>query len=417
MRVALLVAALFIILSIVLSHTHAQPPNRATPSPAVLDSYTTVLTWTEVITTLLSPTPLSVPLLAIDGQGQVHLLWDTDSSQVPQYIYHTYWLTASGWTTPTYVAYSLGTSRVLFPPVVGTDGTIYYLWVNKRTSSAEERLLYASFGEGIWSPEGEGEQVHLGDRPGLFYTPLQGMVHLDGSDGVHVTVVQSQIYHYTRTVEGWSDPVQIPNPSYSGWVWPDRYGGVHFYGNDYRNVLYYSYWHSGEFVVRNQTASGVVVGRQTQIDGLNNLHIFWTDLVAIPWGSVTGVYHQCLDSALEITPEEVLSGQRNVSHLAKAFGEEQSFVLSWQEAPSDTIKLDRTMVGLWRGCTRLLLETAPMSPEYTLKSAAVSDSPSQLCLLMHVDGSEYAVICAKIGYGADTSGFKVYLPHVVRGER
>jgi hypothetical protein len=93
--------------------------------------------------------------MTIDAQGQVHLLWDTNSSDVPQYIYHAY-LTATTWTSPTYIAYSLGTSRVMFPPVVGPGGKIHSLWTNERASGDADRMLYVFFEDGQWHPVGGG---------------------------------------------------------------------------------------------------------------------------------------------------------------------------------------------------------------------------------------------------------------------
>ena len=107
----------------------------------------------------------------------------------------------------------------------------------------------------------------------------------------------------------------------------------------------------------------------------NNLHLFWKGLVAIPWGSVNGVYYQCLDSDLNLTEVGVLSEKHDARNVVKAMGEDRSFALAWQETMSGTVKVDATRLGLWEGCTRTDLKATPVDPALNLKALAVSDTP------------------------------------------
>src|SRR3989304_2587463 len=92
--------------------------------------------------------------MTIDRSGYVHILWDTIEYAQPSFIYQTY-LTVTGWTSPTSIANTLGTSSIMYPPIVGTDGTIHQLWSNGLTSYGPQRILYSSFSNSTWSAEQE----------------------------------------------------------------------------------------------------------------------------------------------------------------------------------------------------------------------------------------------------------------------
>jgi len=129
-----------------------------------------------------------------------------------------------------------------------------------------------------------------------------------GRDGrIRATTVDSALFlvgvaQVVRSDTGWASPTPIDSPGHSDWLWPDNEGGVHFYGNDYATPprLYYSHWQVGRFLVHERLAPDriKVTGRQTQLDGHENLHVFWTGPVAIPGGDVTGLYHRCIDDQL-----------------------------------------------------------------------------------------------------------------------
>lgn len=371
--------------------------------PLVARDYDPTWVWGSVLTPTLTPSPASNvnPLLAIDRQGQVHVLWGTTSYGVPAFIYHTY-LTAAGWTSPTAVAQSLGTSSVLFPPVVAPDGAMHLLWLNRETTGAPYRTLYAAFRNAQWGAE---EEVYRSPYTG---STLQGMVHLDAAGQVHTTMVDGYIFsghvsHAKRGTLGWSQPVTLTDPTYSNWIWPDQQGGVRFYGNDYETPpnLYYSYWSAGQFVTRDQKGPdrvSVSTSRRTQLDGQNNLHLFWSEDVAIPGGQVSGLYHQCINTALRVTTPELLSGSENAyaSDTVKAAGFARWTALAWREASGARIRL-----AVWDGCNRTNLKTVPFPTDATwsLKAVAISDTPGKVCVLGYSSSyypDRYRVICADI---------------------
>jgi len=364
--------------------------------PLALNEYDPAWQWTSSITCTLSPPPRSTqqPLAAIDQQGRLHLLWDTSSYGEAQFIYHTY-LSANGWISATAVAESLGYSYTLYPPTRGADGKIHLLWQNSLTTSGPCRLLYANFSKDHWS--GEEEAYRREGSCSFLFSSLQGMVH-QADDTVYVTLLDGGIYQTKFASQSWDSPTQIPSQDYQHWIWPDQRGGVHIYGNDYLSppTLYYSHWRDGYFIEREKQASGEVNGRQTQLDGMNNLHIFWTGQVPIPGGTVTGLYHQCLDDDLNLSSEQVLSGEQSAYSVIKAAGEGKSFALAWKESDANRIR-----VATWMGCDQTDLKTIPLSSDitWTPKSLAVSDNPHKLCVLVYTSGhypNYYATICVDI---------------------
>ncbi len=357
--------------------------------------------WGEVYTPTLTPTPSisGNPLMAIDRQGRVHIWWGTTTSNAPKFIYHTY-LTASGWTSPTAVAESLGTSSVLFPPVVAPDGALHLLWLNRETTSSPYRTLYAAFRNDVWGSE---EEVFRSTYTG---STLQGMVHLDAGGQVHATMVDGYIftggsYHTQRTAMGWSVPVALEETKYSRWIWPDQQGGVRFYGNDLETPpnLYYSYWRTGQFVTLNQQGPDPVSlssSRKTQLDGQNNLHLFWSELVPIPGGQVTGLYHQCINTALRVTQPALLTGTETAysSDIVKATGFGRWTALAWRESSGVRVRL-----AIWDGCDRTDLKTVPLDHNVTwsAEAVAISDSPGKVCVLgLSSFPRRYNVVCADI---------------------
>ena len=371
--------------------------------PQVLQSYDPSWVWGEIVTPTLAPLPSANtnPLMSIDHQGRVHLIWDTTSYNVPKFIYHTY-LADSGWTTPTAIAESLGTSYTLFPPVVAPDGTLHLLWRNRETTSDPYRTLYAAFRNNAWSAD---DEVFRSPTVG---TTLQGMVHLDQAGNVHATMVDSNFftsatYHTTHGTNKWNTPIELPHPTYLSWVWPDQLGGVRFYGNDYETPpnLYYSYWRNDEFSVfdlKGPESVTVLSGRKTQLDGLNNLHIYWSERVAIPGGEVNGLYQQCMNTDLRVTKASLLTGQESVyiSDVVKAASFERRFALAWPQDSGKSIKLM-----IWDGCTLTDIKTVPFPTEATwsVKALAVSNVPGKVCLLgysINYFPDRYRVLCADI---------------------
>lgn len=362
--------------------------------PLVAKEYDPTWVWREEITVTLTPRPGGI-LMAIDRQGQVHLLWHPSFSS-PRFISHTY-LSPSGWTSPTVVAPSLGSSEVLFPPVVAPDGVLHLLWRNQKTSNDPYRMLYAAFVNGQWTPE---EEVF---RAQYSTYSLEGWVHLDASLNLRATMEECywscNTYQTKRSGNTWLPATHIDSSIYSRVIWPDRWGGVHFYRNDYSSPpkLYYSYWRDGQFSKRDYFVGYLrVYDRETQLDGQNNLHIFWRDYVPVPGGQVTGLYYQCLSQSLSPSPVEVLSGHSSVDEVVKGAGYSGWVALAWRESEGG---VQRVRVGVWNGCSRMYLKTVPEAGGWKeLKAVSISENPPMVCLFGRRSyfPEVWEVICADI---------------------
>lgn len=166
--------------------------------PLVARNYDPTWRWSDPVTFPFTLQSHNNPIMALDHEGRPHFLWDTYAE--PKFIYHTY-LTVDTWTTPTAVAESLGTSYVLYPPVVDPQGRLHLLWRNQETYEDPNRTLYAYFSAEHWSA---AEEVY---RSEMSSSSLQGMVLLDENNAVQATMVDSYlftggIYHTVRSDTG-----------------------------------------------------------------------------------------------------------------------------------------------------------------------------------------------------------------------
>jgi hypothetical protein len=145
--------------------------------------------------------------------------------------------------------------------------------------------------------------------------------------------------------------------------------------------------------VNQQTFSGKLSGRQTQLDGLNNLHVFWKGTVPVPGGTVTGLYYHCLSADLVWGEQQIPTGYDAVKGAVyKAFDTGTQVALAWDGG-------DQEWVGLWDGCNQIAQEEMPLSAKATLESVAISLSPRKFCAVAK-DGSysltAYEASCADI---------------------
>jgi hypothetical protein len=356
--------------------------------PLIANDYDPAWHWTALVTPTLTPSPYNVPLMALDRGGQVHLLWDTLTTN-SRFIYHTYTISRS-WSSPAAILPTLGTSYVLYPPAVSVTGSLHLLWKNTLVASSPSRLLYSSFNGAAWQPE---EVVYT--APSSSYS-VQGMVHFGPSDVVHTTVVagflSTHVYYTTRTSTSWTTPAEIVPGRAPSLIWPDQAGGVHLYSDDYAGSVYYSYWRNSQFSVDNRQTSGKVTGRDSQLDGLNDLHIFWSESVPIPGGSVTGLYHQCFVNTQTWETPQVLTGQESlVGSAVKASDGNGGVALAWRQG-------NKVQLTLWNGCVQTARKTVPLpSGNWNLRAVALSDNPKKACLLLSpLYTSTYNVICAEI---------------------
>ncbi|MBI5565383.1 MAG: hypothetical protein HY870_10820 [Chloroflexi bacterium] len=347
--------------------------------PVVTNDYDPAWRWSAIITPTLSPAPNQV-VMTLDQAGHPHLVWDT-TSYGQQFIFHTY-LTDQGWTTPTAILPTLGASYILYPPIVGPDGKLHLLWRNQLSENSQQyqRLLYAAFDGTTWGPERELYRAN-----GIY--SLAGMIRLDAAAKVHATftvsTLSTDIYHSTLEATGWSTPVGVALPTFFiGYqtIWPDQQGGVRIY-RDTTSSLHYFYWRNNQLQVNDQLLAGNLSTHASQMDGLNDLHTFWTGSVPVPGGSVTGLYYQCLNSNLTWSTQQVLSGQNNAGSANSASDGVSNVVLAWSETSTPT------RVGIWNGCNRTDLKTVPVpSGTWTLKAVALNHAPQKVCVLANRGG-------------------------------
>jgi hypothetical protein len=322
--------------------------------PLVLQKHDTGLTWLEPSSVMLEPRPGNAPLAVIDREGRLHLFWDTFTT--PRFIYHSM-KTGVGWTEPAPVAHSDGRSYILYEPYVDRNGVIHLLWRNWLGSGIEKphRLLYASFDGGRWSPEEELVRYDY---------EFSGMVHSGETGEVLVTftwgLISTHVSQTMRTHSGWSVPVELIPTHKINLVWAGMQGDVHIYAHDLVNDrVRYSYWKNQTWIVGDRVIDGEIYNRKTQLDGQNNLHLYWSGTVPVPGGGVTGLYHQCLEDNSMFWPEETLTGSQAVSGSAARASDQVSQIgLAWKESASGIFRL-RT----WEGCHSVGVRAIPFPPD------------------------------------------------------
>ena len=235
---------------------------------------------------------------------------------------------------------------------------------------------------------------------------VDGMVRADRAGQVTATVVDSssgwtgEVFQVARLANGtWSAPLPVPrnHPYVTGVVWPDFAGGVHLYEQESFSIplLDHSYWHDGGFTVRDQPVTVRVYGRSTQLDSLGNLHIYWSDLTAIPGRNITALYHQCVESSAQPLTAEVPSGELAISDYVGAADTAGRFALAWRD------ETGAVRLGVWRGCARQVIRSVPLPPgsNWQLRALALGATPDAACLLLERTSypTQYAVVCGGTG--------------------
>jgi hypothetical protein len=214
--------------------------------PLIARDYDPTWVWGEPELVTISPYPRNI-LMATDNHGRQHLFWDVSTGE--RFIYHSY-QTVEGWTEPAKVAETLGMSELILQPLVTPDGKIHLLWHNTLVYFSSYRIMYAYFDGQSWSLE---EEV-------AHHSSLIKFGRLNYSDNLDIYLsygtseILGNYYHRTRTHSGWSESIDITDPTivlFLSWkdIWPDRLGGVHFYGVNVLSMgpdLVYSYWSVGQ---------------------------------------------------------------------------------------------------------------------------------------------------------------------------
>jgi hypothetical protein len=351
----------------------------------------------------LNPQPAagSVPVMAYGHDGAVHLLWSVDDFWNPaQFIYHTNLITST-WSAPAPVSQSLGASSAPSQPLVAPDGTLHLMWLNEYGTYSPNRVLYAAFQGGHWTP---AEEVYreTGSNAIQWAVP-----QLDADGHVEATIdadpYDSALLHMTRTASGWGTPVLVQPANSLGFifdvVWPDRIGGIHFYRLSVASNTYtQSYWIGGGFVVQDQPIPAQLGSPNwptTRLDAQGNLHMYWTGLVPVPGGQVTGLYHQCLDANLNLSNSEVVSGQSALGGWAVATDESGRSAISWHEGNAIL-----SHIALYQGCVHASTLDVPKDAAGTWnpEAIALSTTPNRLCAFSSDNGLPpvYTVQCVDL---------------------
>lgn len=380
------------ILWLIISHKPAssQEIQYITYLPLIQNNVDVSWRWNEPVDIVLNPRPSHEPVSIIDRDGRFHIFWDTLYS--PKLIYHTY-LTSEGWAEIRPIAQTMGTSNLLYPPVVSDDGKIHFVWRNYLGYGIENpyRLMYASFDSENWSAEEEIVRTA---------SEMHAMVQVIDSTAIHVTyagtIFLTDIFNTTHTDVGWFNNVEI-DPSHSvSLIWPDRYGGVHLYQNDYyAHNIYYSYWLDGSFSIDNIVIDADLLGHETQLDGQKNLHIFWTGQVPVVGDQILGVYFQCLSNDFNISTEKILSGEVAITgSVVKASDNLFRVALGWNKAENSQIQ-----ISIHNGCNSQKVKNIqpPVESDWALKSLAISSLPNKLCIFGSTSyNANYTAVCADI---------------------
>jgi hypothetical protein len=357
--------------------------------------------WGETGLIQLQPTPSSDILMVIDHAGRPHLLWGKSATGGDAYIYHTY-LSSGNWTSPINVADTLGVSKTLLTPLITPDGKIHLLWANSLTSGGPYRLIYAVFDGSQWSPE-EEVASHK-------YQINIARLNYDENGYIHLTYTLSDIfsyyYHRVRLSDGWSDPQNINPPSGSpALIWrsyrPDRFGGVRYYGEDWNKNMFYSYWRSGELVVDRQAFDGQISSSHyTLLDRSDNLHVYRSGSVPIPGGSVTGLYHHCINANLNSSPEKAITGSESIgAGYSTAWDSQNRLAFGWK--PSNTARFNLVVMDECRVIAEKQAVFSGLANPTNwgeMAAVAVTSQPGKFCSLVRIlyTSGEYGLLCADI---------------------
>ncbi len=306
--------------------------------PIITNNQDTRWHWLEPTQVTLTPSPnTSSPIfLAVDPDRRIHILWDTINH--PRFIYHTF-QSETGWSEIRPIAQTLGTSKTLSPPIIDSHGNLHLVWKDWLGFGVADayRLMYATFASDSWSSE---EEVWHTEN-----SYIQGMPQFDNPENVLVTLLDSNylssfIIQTERGDGSWTKIHSIDPQHPISLVWPDLRGGVHIYGDEYPDQLNYSYWRNDVFEVDNRQIGGQISYHDTQLDGMNNLHVFWNSQVPVPGGTVNGIYYDCLAANSNWAGAQVITGEdASTGGPLKASDGVSRVALGWEGTPGHQLKL------------------------------------------------------------------------------
>jgi uncharacterized repeat protein (TIGR01451 family) len=225
----------------------------------------------------ISNTPASscCPLLAVDSDGIVHVVWG-DEPPGNLDVYYAWRGSDGAWSSPQNISNDPGTS-IWTELAVDDGGAIHVIWV-------EHTLNYARrSADGIWSnPE---------NIP--YYNPTPkypANLAVDGNGNAHVVwSSHNAVLYVQRSSSGtWSDPTELSGDLGGGSndidIAVNKRGDVHVVW--IRNGIYHAWrrddgtW-SDPHCVSDDLDSWS--GLQVAVDEYNTAHVVWGDLPSYPW--------------------------------------------------------------------------------------------------------------------------------------
>ena len=203
------------------------------------------------------------------------------------------------------------------------------------------------------------------------------------------------VFRVLRSGGTWGNALLLDPGHTTSFGWPDNQGGVHLYGAFFYLPNLYSYWRDGIYSPQSMDVPVTLSSRETQLDGQNNLHTYWTGSVPVPGDTVTGVYYQCQDSGLNWQSQWNPSGYGAVLGKARsAWDDDSYFALAWQvEEPHEV------QIAFWEGCNYLITDYFTLAPgDFELVDTAYSSVANKACVLLRKQytSDEYRLLCANI---------------------
>ncbi len=188
----------------VLNEGHNPPP----PSPS---TYKAATGWAEPETIHTTASPIGSPLVVVDTEGRVHILWSEDG-----WLWHMY-RAQNGWTEPKRPFMGVQPSAD-----VDTHGFIHMAFVH--AFGGRYQVYYTTFRDPLWAiPYEISRTPGLSQHPHLLAAP-NGLIYVVWEDD---TPGFSSIYHAYNPEGHW---INAPVPGARGWrpvLTHDHTGAIH----------------------------------------------------------------------------------------------------------------------------------------------------------------------------------------------